>query len=195
MQKVRAQPIIFVNNPRMKAPKMPEPERVPKRRPVPRHRQRVVDSSDESSSEEEVVPVMRPGGVPEVRAVPMVAPKVKFEDMSDADKEAKFWEDVQEVKTRGCGYVAKMGEAQAEYFKSAYLRYYDNMYERLVDDGMFERNGIVSLVEQARAVSHSIGSGRDIYQTLFGDMELYQFLILDSSCEDFESRLPVDMQH
>jgi len=189
MAKVKAEAIIRVK---------PEYEIVPEivdKRPVCKGRaikvkkpiRRSASSSSESSGEERrpmaaIFPVLMPG-------------KVDFATLSDPEKESEFWKDITSVKTRGTAYVAKMDESRREYFKATYFKYYDMMLERLQFDEMFIRNGIDSLMTQSSIVSYAIGEGREVFDNLFADLDLFQNLIIIEEYTNFENKLPVDMQH
>lgn len=147
----------------------------------------------ESSDEEPINPGIVVPVVPVI--VQDVAPKVNFAELSEPEKESEFWKDIINIKTRGTAYVAKMDEERREYFKNTYFKYYDAMNERLRFDEMFARNGIDSLVTQASIISYSIGEGRETYNNLYADLDMYQNLIVIEEYTNFENKLPVDMQH
>jgi hypothetical protein len=188
MAKVKAEAIIRVKPEYEVKPEMGYP--IPKIKPkIPKKVRRYASRSSESSEEEPIMalPVIMP------RIVPVM--KVDFAGLSDPEKESEFWKDVTAVKARGTAYVAKMDEARREYFKATYFKYYDMMLERLQFDEMFTRNGIDSLMTQSSIVSYAIGEGREVFDNLFADLDLFQNIIIIEEYTNFENKLPVDMQH
>lgn len=91
-------------------------------------------------------------------------------------------------------YFARFERDHWAIFGEFYKRHYDVLFERLTADGMFGRNAVNDPHSQAQMTSHAIALGRDQYNTLLTDLELYQFLITAGECQSLNNCLPANMQ-
>jgi hypothetical protein len=174
------------------------------------------DESDESD-EGGVVP---PGIAAMLAGAPALAPaSVTYTIMSRdailaAETELKAWDDVRITdhfwniiarlgwKGAGMGHIKeadcraikqiieKMSGVEKIAFRNKYIELFQNMRGRLTADGMFERNGIRSLSDQAKVVSHVIALGKETYGNLYADLEFLQILIEGQDCQNFNVVLP-----
>lgn len=144
--------------------------------------------------------------------IPIAAPRVElrpiedFNALSDEEKSESFWKTITSFGWMNAtdgrpnihaiqNIIAGMCPERREHFKMSYFNAYDVMQMRLMADGMFERNGIVSIVEQAKIISHVIAMGSQQYNVLIDDPAIYQFFIEQGDCQSFDAILPHDMQH
>lgn len=79
---------------------------------------------------------------------------------------------------------------EKKIFKQRYHHYYEIMRALLQADQMFERNGIISLEDQAKIISHAIAMGEAQFRTLCRDLVLFQYFIDANECQSLDDILP-----
>lgn len=127
-------------------------------------------------------------------------------NMSEYEKTEMFWNLIQAFQWRNASdgavnartiqnTINQYSPLQRKLFADTYNQHYEAMKGRLEADGMFERNGVRTLQDQAKVISHAIAMGMDQFNTLFADPEFYQFFIDSGECQSLDMLLPADMQH
>lgn len=153
------------------------------------------------------VPVRAPAPVGRIVAHHRPEDQVEhLNNMSEYEKTEMFWNLIQAFQWRNASDGAVNARAiqntvnqysplQRKLFTDMYNHHYDAMKVRLEADGMFERNEVRTLQDQAKVISHAIAMGMDQFNTLFADPEFYQFFIESGECQSLDMLLPADMQH
>lgn len=79
-------------------------------------------------------------------------------------------------------------------FQKKYEEIFVLTRDRLREDGMFDRNNIVTQSNIAKVVSHVIALGMESYNTLIEDLPFYQTLIEMQECQNMNEILPEEWQ-
>jgi hypothetical protein len=130
--------------------------------------------------------------------LPAIANEKPYVELNELEKDNMFWTAIDAFAWPAHRHnvertINTWGPVKRQVFKESYAACYEMMSARLTADGMFNRNGIVALSEQAKIISHVIASGRDQYTTLINDLEFLQFIILDGNCVSFDAVLPANI--
>lgn len=183
----------------MKETKQAKPVKVPKVEP---------------KVEPRAVPIIAPNNPLPVAiqaAIPVAAPAVPVPDVPapdiseipDADRFTKFWQIVGAQgwhnfgegelsagdKTKIRANIEKLSPTDNAIFVYCYEKTYIAFKDRLEDDDMFARNGILG-DNITKTVSHFIGLGKETYDNMYADLEYCQTLIQMGECQNFNDALP-----
>lgn len=131
---------------------------------------------------------------------------VTYDNMTPNDRAEMFWKLIDDLKWHNQSdgainlrqtqnTIGKWSRTQSRVFGEKYNECYDELNMILDVDGMFVRNGIDTIYDQAKTISHAIALGKDQYGTLRDDLAIYQFLVDAGECQSLDAMLPNDMRH
>ncbi len=140
-----------------------------------------------------------------VVAVPVVNTDAAYNDLGPVGVIETFWNIVEGLRWHNCGdgivnvrivsmTINQLAPLQRRIFKEKYIEFFNMMKERLDLDDMFARNGVFTVADKAKIVSHAVAMGRDTFTTLFDDPAFFQFLIETGECQSLDVCLPDDIQ-
>ncbi len=89
--------------------------------------------------------------------------------------------------------IRKLSPGMKKLFTEQYRQKYQLLNDRMVQDGMFGRAGLNTRQDQAKVVSHAIALGREQFETLYDDFEIFQYLIGANECVSLNAILPMDI--
>lgn len=188
----RAKPIIDVDAPHFACKPTVE---VPQKKPTARGRKVIaVRRPGQWSSESEDEPSNSPP--PRVRANPRGSPRARSPSNSPPrGQPAAFWDIIARFGWSNATDGAPINHAAFARVKNAidmdaFLAEYDEHFARfdlrLEESGLYDRCDIVSFPQKACVVSHAIALGKDTFEALYNDLEIFQYLILGGDCRSFD---------